>query len=99
RLTDGGQTTEEAEIAGYVGGRAARSGFPAHHGALAISEDGRTIVFETRDVFDPVNDGDTRQDVYIWRDGVVTLISARQGSDPDCTDAASSRCDAEFVGM
>jgi hypothetical protein len=64
------------------------SGFPATQGMSSLAADAATLVFRTSQSLDAA-DTDSSRDLYLWRDGSVSLISdGESGSDcdtwPDC---------------
>lgn len=83
----------------------APGGFPASQGGYPISTDGHFVVFQTAGSLDPA-DTDTAQDLYLWHDGVVSLISdglLHHGDavPPQCDNPPSDDCnsDVAFAGM
>lgn len=62
---------------GGVGDRG-RPGAVSVYFGRQISEDGKTIVFSTKEALDPA-DTDGRETAYVWRDGVVSVIPSATG--------------------
>jgi hypothetical protein len=67
-----------------------RGGFPGSLGRLPLSEDGRWAVMDTTAQLTPA-DSDFSNDLYLWHDGEVTLISRSTG--------VPAELPAQFEGM
>jgi hypothetical protein len=60
------------------------------NGDLGVSFDGSRVLFMTTEALDPVNDTDTRQDLYEASGGTVTLISHGDSNDNVFFDGMTS---------
>lgn len=74
-----------------------RSGFPVSQGISPISEDGTAVVFNTAAALDPVRDQDASSDVYLWKNGHVSLLGDSQRTTPQCPNDCA--VDVTFAGM